>query len=783
MQLKQTLIATAVTAVLLSACSDSGTVVGSTTDDQSPLAKSKLKVIDNSDEFYTAIREGLIHQFSGNQFGTDDLAVTSGVAQNSGNEGASPESSADSAATAGDTATADTAASSPPSREEVTGTNVQELGVDEQDRVKTDGHYLYVLDNTYNDFYPLPGITEVLPVDGPMAVDVATSDSVGGEPVSIDGDSIGSTFPAQRTATTLRILSLQPDAPDATPVADVEIDMRGRQVDGMYLYGNDSGQNVILTSSGFNNYWAYWSDSASFGGQDSAITRIDVSDPTQVSITDSFRIDGQIISSRRIGKHLFVASRFYPQIPNIDPYSSTPEEWRATVEATDIAAVLPKFTRQSDNTSQPLIDPKACFVAAGTEQSIYYSPDIISLSVIDLDTMQLTDSECYLGATETLYATPNAVYLATTRWDYQSRPEIDFPVIATADSGGATATSVAPDEVVDFVYNDPRVDTDIHQFSIEGGQLTYTGSGVVTGHLGWNELRKPFRMSEKDGYLRVATYSDQQNSSVSPINISVLQPDGAGALKTIAQLPNPNRPKHIGKPGEQLYASRFLGDRAYLVTFRQTDPLYVIDMANPADPILAGELEIAGYSDYLHPIDENFLLGIGKDAFPVPGFAGDGRGALTQGVKLSLFNVSNPAAPTEVQSIVIGQRGTTSQALNNHRAITVQAATDQHPTRVSFGIDVAGRPDPQSPLSADQASTWYPWNFTGLHGFEVRVGPDAGIEKVGVMQVESASDGTFRYGQGGNDRSVIFNDSVYYIHGRDVYAAPWFNMSNKVGPR
>jgi len=724
--------------------------------------QQRLRVIDNSDEFYTALREGLIRQAGAGELSTDDVLVTvadSNAGSDTGGADGADESVATSGgADGGATASADLAppsgrpvdadvATTEQASNEVTGTNVQEIGVDEADRIKTDGEHLFVLDTRYSNVFPVePGIIE------DTAADVADQSS----------------FPIEQgPATTLRILALDASAPDASPVRDLAIDLAGRNPTGMYLHGSGDNQSIILTSSGFGGYWAAWHDPYAFGGVDSVITRVDVSNPSDAQVSDNYHIDGQIISSRRIGNNLFVASRFYPQIPGVVPYSLSQDELRNAVEAADLEALLPRFTRNSDNASQPLVNPAGCFVAEAPRDDYYYSPDIITLAVIDLNTMQLTDSECYLGATETLYASPNAVYLATTQWDYLDLPAVDFDDVAA-----------------DIAFVDPRVNTDIHQFTINGNGLDYAGSGAVTGHLGWNELRKPFRMSEKDGNLRVATFSDRQAPDVSPINVSVLQPTGQGALRLIAELPNNNRPEHIGKPGEQLYASRFLGDKGYLVTFRQTDPLYVIDFSNPADPFIAGELEIAGYSDYLQPIGEDYLLGIGKDAVPAPDRWGDGRGALAQGVKLSLFNVADPQAPVEVQSVVIGQRGTEATALQNHRAITIQPATDQHPTRVAFGIDVAGRPNPTEAPSGRDATIWYPWNFTGLHGFEVRTGADAGVSSTGVMIVESASNGDFRYGPlAGDDRSVIFNDSVYYIHGPDVYAAPWSDMGNRVGPR
>jgi len=762
MKIQQTCIAAAISALVLSACSsDSGTVVGpGTGGPDSSGVSGRLKAIDNSDAFYGALRDALIAQSE--TFYPGGLILEADVdfpATAPPQPNAAPDAS-DNASSEGQGAG---------ERNEVTSTNVQELGVDEQDRVKisSDGNRLIVLQSAYP--YDFPTIDLPVPVDGEAPV-------VGAPMVEPVADEFSTSFFApQSYTTTLRVMALDSETPDASELNSVTVDLQGRYADGFYLYETESSTSALLTSSG-GGYWLHWAEPTSFAGLDSVITRVDLTNPAAASVSGTFRIDGQIISSRRIGKHLFFASRYYPAIPGDQPWLQNPEQWRQTVDATDMATLLPQYTNDESATVTPLVDPAGCFVADKAQGNDYYSPDIITLGVIDLDTMALTDSECYLGATETLYASTEAVYLATTQYDYSTGP--------VAEDGRLIDVAIGT-LPVDIAWHDPRVNTDIHQFDInEGGQLVYAGSGSVRGHLGWSELRKPFRMSEHAGYLRVASFNDQQGMGQSPIIVSVLQADGAGNLRKVSELPNESRPEHIGKPGEQLYASRFLGDRAYLVTFRQTDPLYIIDLADPAAPYIAGDLEIAGYSDYLHPIGRDYLLGIGKDAVAAPDGRGDGRGALVQGLKLSLFDVSNPAQPSEVQSVLVGQRGTDSNALYNHRAITVQAATESHPTRVSFGINVYGRPSPTQSPSPQNASTYYNWTYSGLHGFDVNVGDSAGITPRGALIVESASNSSNPYGpRYADDRSVMVNDSVFYIYGPEVYAAPWDDLANPSAAR
>ncbi len=120
--------------------------------------------------------------------------------------------------------------------------------------------------------------------------------------------------------------------------------------------------------------------------------------------------------------------------------------------------------------------------------------------------------------------------------------------------------------------------------------------------------------------------------------------------------------------GETIYSARFMGDMAYLVTFEQVDPLFALDLSDPSAPVVLGELKIPGYSGYLHPYDENHLIGVGKEVTlaktdwstePVP---------LNQGVKISLFDTSDKKNPVEVYHTVIGDRGSECDVIWNHKA-------------------------------------------------------------------------------------------------------------------
>lgn len=167
-------------------------------------------------------------------------------------------------------------------------------------------------------------------------------------------------------------------------------------------------------------------------------------------------------------------------------------------------------------------------------------------------------------------------------------------------------------------------------------------------------------MDEHKGYFRIATTTGEVWSSgqdISKNHIYVLNSELklAGKVENIA-------------PGEKIYSTRFMGDRAYMVTFRNVDPFFVIDLKNPQKPAILGKLKIPGYSDYLHPYDENHIIGFGKDTVEMKGWDGEPQ-AFYQGLKIAIFDVTNVSQPVEMSKVVIGDRGTDSEILNNHKAL------------------------------------------------------------------------------------------------------------------
>jgi len=186
--------------------------------------------------------------------------------------------------------------------------------------------------------------------------------------------------------------------------------------------------------------------------------------------------------------------------------------------------------------------------------------------------------------------------------------------------------------------------TIIHKIEINNN-INYKSRGEVPGI-----VLNQFSMDEYKDNFRIATTTGWGDNSLNHMynldeNLNII-----GKLEDLAH-------------GEKIYSVRFMKDRAYLVTFKQTDPLFVIDLSNN-EPRILGELKIPGYSDYLHPYDETHIIGIGKEAVE----SQQGNFALYQGVKLSLFDVSDVNNPIEISKYNIGDRGTDSEALHEHKA-------------------------------------------------------------------------------------------------------------------
>jgi len=258
-----------------------------------------------------------------------------------------------------------------------------------------------------------------------------------------------------------------------------------------------------------------------------------------------------------------------------------------------------------------------------------------------------------IPATDIYYSNiADSGYIFTTIVTVNVMEDGQEPTDETILSGWTTCIYVSLENIYLAIGDYDK--TVLHRIHIENGEISTAADGEVTGY-----VLNQFSMDEHEGYFRIATTSQMTSfPEKSPIlrlqnNVYILNMDldVVGKLENIA-------------PGENIHSARFMGDTFYLVTFRKIDPLFVINLSDPYSPRILGELEITGYSDYLHVYDENHVIGVGKETVG----AEEGDFSWYQGVKISLFDVTDVTAPIELAKYEIGDRGTDSPVLNDHKA-------------------------------------------------------------------------------------------------------------------
>ncbi len=248
-------------------------------------------------------------------------------------------------------------------------------------------------------------------------------------------------------------------------------------------------------------------------------------------------------------------------------------------------------------------------------------------------------------------------YILSTQEKSQKRRQILERYIMTLSKEERTKIESQVAERMKATYNELAKEmekTVIHKIALNKNELEYKAVGEVTG-----SVLNQFAMDEKDGNFRIATTrnrlwsqyaDDSQTASTNSLYVLDNNMKQIGAVEGLAN-------------DERIYSVRFMQDRAYMVTFKQVDPLFVIDLKDPTKPTVLGELKVPGFSTYLHPYDETTLIGLGRDADE-----NKFGNVEAQGVKLSLFDVSNVNEPKEVSNYIIEGQGTTSEALYDHKA-------------------------------------------------------------------------------------------------------------------
>ena len=360
------------------------------------------------------------------------------------------------------------------------------------------------------------------------------------------------------------------------------------------------------------------------------LAEIDITNPANPEIVSELAIDGNLVDGRAVGTKLQLAISSgpvgfewtTPRGNGLRAESEALAENRRLVRESTLENWLPWFrinafdggvTEENTLNAGTFSDCNQIVVPSETD-----TLSVITLAVFDMDRgLNSWHSAGVVAEATTYYATQDRTYLATTSW------QVDRS----------------------FREDPARTETTIHAFATDP-QPQYLASGSVAG-----SLLGQFSIDEYQGHLRVASTTEGVGDGALESRVTTMRVEGP-RLVPVGLVDG------LGK-GERIYAVRFMGDLGYVVTFRQTDPLYTIDLSDPAHPVMTGELKIPGYSAYLHPVGQDLLLGVGQDA--------DLSGR-TLGSQITLFDVSDPAHPTRVDTIHID--GASSEAEWDHHAFT-----------------------------------------------------------------------------------------------------------------
>jgi len=465
-----------------------------------------------------------------------------------------------------------------------------------------------------------------------------------------------------------------------------EIELEGTVV-GIFINGN---RLVVFEEE--MPYYLYYDDMPAVREPDImpyisptiSIKVYDISDRENPRLRRELSADGQYISSRMIDDYAYVVIN--------EPVYEEDDEMN-----------LPRLYSDGTETEIPATDIYYCDV-----YDYYYEYTTIIAINIQNDNQEPTYETILLGASSTLYVSPDNIYLT-------------FPVWGT-------------DSWETGVWDSQK--TSIHRIHIGGDEIEYIASGEVPGM-----VLNQFSMDEYGDHFRVATTTYGQTTRN---NVYILDMDLniTGSLENLA-------------PGETIYSARFMGKRGYLVTFKQVDPLFVIDLGDPENPRELGYLKVTGYSDYLHPYDETHIIGIGKETTDA------GEFAWYQGVKISLFDVSNVTSPQEISKLEIGDRGTDSPVLWDHKAFLFDKSRNLLVMPILVAeVDVSEYPE-GVPSWAYGEPVWQ-----GAYVFDISL--DEGLQVKGtITHIENFADVEqgyyYFYSPFSVQRSLYIDDVLYTV--------------------
>ena len=507
----------------------------------------------------------------------------------------------------------------------------------------------------------------------------------------------------------IELFLTDPSSGTASLQSIIELD-EGVNAEGMYL--SETGLQVLLSTAWWGVHGERFTTPDGWLDEQVSLKSFDVTDLENPTLVTELSVEGALVTSRRTGDEIHIISRHAPNIEGLITYPRNTEEVANNeailAEASD-EDVLPEIRIDGELVSPLTLD--GCYRLDPEHPLALPAPGdstITTMLTVSASSGEILRSACTSEPVTGVYVGETYIAFTHVRWDLEE--------------GG----------------------TMVHL--LDRDSFDYIGSEMVEGDL-YSGGNADFRISESSGALRLVTtqWTGDPDDSFRH-RLYLLRPEAnAPELEVLGILGN-DPGARIGKPNEDLYGVRFMGDRAYMVTFERIDPLYVIDLSVPSTPSIVGELEVPGFSDLLHEVTDDLLLGLGSSERNFP--------------KLELYNVSDVSRPISQGLIELGAEldWGYSPAQYNRYAFTYLAG--ENIDRLTVPYAAGGVEDGVCCIQEDRVAL-----------FEItdKASPaEAAISAVGEITLTPGS-------VDGNTRVVLDSDALYVISRVDLLGGFWTN--------
>ncbi len=508
---------------------------------------------------------------------------------------------------------------------------------------------------------------------------------------------------------------------------------------------------LVVLGSSLHRYYNYNYN------PDIQISVYDITNKENPELTRNLTVKGSCTTSRIIGNYFYLIGNQY--VRNLENESALPVPANEIFYVDEYDNSYSLTTIMSFDIQDNQAPPEKKVILMGASNNIYVSLEKIfitatkRMSYVEMEEIKIDTVYKEILPGKVLFDIEEVKTSTIPRWEKVN--EVNGIIRDYTQNLTDYEEDRYYDEVEQRYYRYQNIIADrsertiIHKIAIDEGQISYIANGEVAGR-----VLNRYSMDEHDGYFRIATtkgHVSRSGESSAENMVFVLGDllNEVGKIENIA-------------PGERIYSARFMGDRGYLVTFKKVDPFFVVDLSKPSEPRILGELKIPGYSNYLHPYDENHVIGIGKDCVDMGDFA------WYQGVKVSLFDVTDVHNPTEISNFIIGDRGTESLALRDPHAFLFSKEKDLLVIPISLA-EIQG-----SSTSPSMSGTRV-WN--GAYVLDISL--DSDISLRGRITHENDINQTHRYYYSSPSqikRSFYIGDVLYTVSGEMIKANDLNNL-------